>query len=202
MEKRQRSPEDRKKYGALTEQQVERGAKVRGLLALVSTTSDGKKCMEFVNRDSNAAINTRRCAVLETRPPDFTRGNFVEQPLKVVLCEKKLEAVFGGRPRKTWRRLHVGWRRFVEGAFTAATVLPTAASYADLHPGCQPTTTHPTHGHEGERRLPGYIRTAKFLQRVVQRRQACIRRLSEHKQTTRPDSTSGEARLEPTPSVL
>jgi len=47
---------------------------------------------------------------------------------------------------------------------------------------------------------PGYILTAKFLQRVVQRRQACIRRLSEHKLTTRPDSTSGEARLEPTPS--
>jgi len=41
-----------------------------------------------------------------------------------------------------------------------------------------------------------------FLQRVVQRIQACIRRLSEHKLTTRPDSTSGEPRLEPTPSVV
>jgi hypothetical protein len=30
------------------------------------------------------------------------------------------------------------------------------------------------HDHEGERRLPGYILTAKFLQRVVPRRRACI----------------------------
>jgi len=50
--------------------------------------------------------------------------------------------------------------------------------------------------------FPGYILTAKFLQRVVQRRQACIRRLSEHKLTTRPDSTSGEPRFEPPPFVV
>jgi len=49
MEKCQRSPEDIKKYGPLTEEQMERRAKVPGLLALVSTTSDGKKRMEFVN---------------------------------------------------------------------------------------------------------------------------------------------------------
>jgi hypothetical protein len=49
---------------------MERRAKVRGLLALVSTTSDGKKRMEFVNRDLDAAINIRRCAVLENRPPE------------------------------------------------------------------------------------------------------------------------------------
>jgi hypothetical protein len=48
MEKCQRSPEDIKKYGPLTEEQMERRAKVPGLLALVSTTSDGKKRMEFV----------------------------------------------------------------------------------------------------------------------------------------------------------
>jgi transposase len=29
--------------------------------------------MEFVNRDINAAINTRRCAVLENRLPELTR---------------------------------------------------------------------------------------------------------------------------------
>jgi len=58
------------------------------------------------------------------------------------------------------------------------------------------------HDHEGERRLPRYILTAKFLQRVVQRRQACIRRLSEHKLKTRPDSTSDEAGLEPMPFVV
>jgi len=58
------------------------------------------------------------------------------------------------------------------------------------------------HDHEGERRLPGFILIVKFLQHVVQRIQACIRRLSEHKLTTRPDSTLGEARLEPTLSVV
>jgi hypothetical protein len=77
MEKCQRSPEDIEKYGPLTEEQMETRAKVRGLLALVSTTSDGKKRMEFVNRDFNAAINIRRCAVLESRPPALTRENFV-----------------------------------------------------------------------------------------------------------------------------
>jgi len=60
MEKCQRSPEDMKWYGPLTEEQMERRAKVRGLLALISTTSDGKKRMEFVNRDFNAAINVRK----------------------------------------------------------------------------------------------------------------------------------------------
>jgi len=75
MEKCQRSPEDIKKYGPLTEEQMERRAKVRGLLALVSTTTNGKKCMEFVNRDFNAAIYRRRCAVLERRPPETTRAD-------------------------------------------------------------------------------------------------------------------------------
>jgi hypothetical protein len=70
IEKCQRSPEDLKKYGPLTEEQIERRAKVRGPLALVSTTNDGTKRMEFVNRDFNAAINISRCAALETRPPE------------------------------------------------------------------------------------------------------------------------------------
>jgi hypothetical protein len=70
MEKCHRSPEGIKKYGPLTEEQMERRAKVRGLLALVSATSDGKKRTEFVNRDFIAAINVRKCAVLETRPPE------------------------------------------------------------------------------------------------------------------------------------
>jgi len=70
MEKCQRSAEEIAKYGPLTEAQTERSAKVRGLLALVSITRDGKKRMEFVNRDFNAAINLRKCAVLEKRPPE------------------------------------------------------------------------------------------------------------------------------------
>jgi hypothetical protein len=89
---------------------MERMAKVRGLLALVSTTIDGKKRMEFLNRDFIAAINIRKCAVLETRPPEWTRGNFFGQPLQVQLYEKKLEAAVGGRSKETGRRLHVSWR--------------------------------------------------------------------------------------------
>jgi len=113
MEKCQSSPEDIIKYGPLTEEQMERRAKVRRLLALVSTTSDGKKRMEFVNRDFDAAINIRRCAVLETRAPEWTRENFNGQPLKVELYKKKLKLVVGGRSKQTRRRLHVSWRRFV-----------------------------------------------------------------------------------------
>jgi len=92
---------------------MERMAKVRGLLVLVSTTIDGKKRMEFLNRDFIAAINIRKCAVLETRPPELTRGNFVGQSLKVEPYEKKVEAVVDGRSKKTARRLHVSWRRLV-----------------------------------------------------------------------------------------
>jgi len=113
MEKCQRCPEDIKKYGPLTGEQMERRAKVRGLLALVNTASDGKKRMEFVNRDFNAAINLRKCAVLEKRPPELTRENVVRQPLKVELYAKKLEAVVGGRSKKAGRRLNVSCIRFV-----------------------------------------------------------------------------------------
>jgi len=113
IEKCQRSPEDIAKCGPLTEEQMERRAKVRGLLALVSTTPNGKKRMEFVNRDFNAAINIRRCAVMEKRPPELTSENFVGQSLKVELYEKKFEPAVGGRSRRTGRRLHVSPRRLV-----------------------------------------------------------------------------------------
>jgi len=110
MEKCQRSPEEIAKYGPLTEKRMERKVKVRGLLALVSTTSNGKKRTEFVNRDFNAAINICRCAVLESRPPRSTRVNFVGQPVKVELYENKLEPIIGGRSKKAGRRLHISWR--------------------------------------------------------------------------------------------
>jgi len=122
MEKCHRSPEGIKKYGPLTEEQMERMSKVRGLLALVSATNDGKKRMEFVNRDFNAAINIRKCAVMEHRPPEWTRVNFVGQPLKVELYEKKLEEVVGDPSRTTRSRLHVSRRRLVQGAVAATTV--------------------------------------------------------------------------------
>jgi len=80
---------------------MERRAKVRGLLASVSTTSDGKKRMEFVKRGFNAAINLRRCAVLENKPPEWTRRNLVGQSLKGELYERKLESVVGSQSKKT-----------------------------------------------------------------------------------------------------
>jgi hypothetical protein len=92
---------------------MERRARVRGLLALVSTTTKGKKRMEFVNRGFNAAINVRKCAVLEKRPPELARENFVGQSLKVELYEKKLEPGVGGRSKQAARRLHNCRRRSV-----------------------------------------------------------------------------------------
>jgi len=65
-------------------------SQVRGLVALVSTTRNGTKQIEFVDRDFNAAINGRKCAVLEKRPPKWTRGIFIGQPLRVELYEKKI----------------------------------------------------------------------------------------------------------------
>ena len=122
MEKHQQSSEDMAKYGALTEEQMERRANVRGLLASVSTTSDGKKRMEFVNRDFHAAIKIRRRAMMEKRPAEWTRENFVGQRLKVELYEKNLRPVEGGRSKKTGKRLHISWRRFVWGKFLATTI--------------------------------------------------------------------------------
>jgi len=92
---------------------MERMSKVRGLLALVSTTPSGTKRMEFVNRDFNTAIIIRRCAVMEKKPPQLTRENFKGQPLKVELYEKKVEPVAGGRSKKTGRSLYISWRLLV-----------------------------------------------------------------------------------------
>jgi len=100
IEKCQRSPVDISKYGALTKQSPEGRAKDRGLIALVSTTNDGKKRMEFVNRDFNVAINIRRCAVMERRPPELTRANFVGEPLQVEFYGNKLKPVVDGRSKK------------------------------------------------------------------------------------------------------
>jgi hypothetical protein len=105
MAKCQRSPEDMKKYRGPTEEQMERRARLRGWLALVSSTTNGEKRMEYVNRDFNAAINIRRCAVIERRPPELARENFVGQPFKVGLYEKQFEPVVSERYKKTGRRL-------------------------------------------------------------------------------------------------
>jgi len=117
METCKQSHEGITKYGPLTGEQMERRAKVRGLLALVSATKDDKKRMVLVNRDFNAATNIKRCAVIERSPPELTRENFVRQPLNVELREKQLEAVVGDRSKKAGRHLHVSWRFRVYGVF-------------------------------------------------------------------------------------
>jgi hypothetical protein len=49
---------------------------VRGLLWCSSTIQNNNK---FVNRDLNAAINIRRCAILPKRPSILTRGSIMEK---------------------------------------------------------------------------------------------------------------------------
>jgi len=82
-------------------------AKVPGLLALVST-SGGKKRMEFMNLDFNAAINIRRSAILKTGPAELTRANFVGQPLKVEFYKEQPKPISLEQSKKARRRLHVG----------------------------------------------------------------------------------------------
>jgi len=53
--------------------------------------------------------------VMERRPPESTRENFMGQPVKVELYEKQLEVVVRGRSKKTGRRLHVNWKHLVWG---------------------------------------------------------------------------------------
>ena len=79
MEKSQRSASAIEKYRELAKQQIAQRARVRVSLALESTSGD-KKRMEFINRNINAALNIRRCAVLQTRPAEQRRSNFVGGP--------------------------------------------------------------------------------------------------------------------------
>jgi hypothetical protein len=104
----QRSPGDTEKYGALTQEQMAmNGARVRGLPALVRSIR-GKNRIEFLYRDFNAALDIRRCAMLESRSPGLTRTNFKEQPRRAKLHKENLNPVVGGQSRKTEKRLYVG----------------------------------------------------------------------------------------------
>jgi adenine-specific DNA glycosylase len=79
---------------------VAKRAGARVLLGLVFLNS-GKKRMESVIRDFNAAINIRRFAVLKTRPQELTRAIFVEQPLRLKVYKEKLKLIAGGRSKKS-----------------------------------------------------------------------------------------------------
>jgi hypothetical protein len=50
--------------------------------------------------------------VLERRPPELTRENFVGQPLKVESYETNLKQVVGAPSKQTGTRLHFSWSRF------------------------------------------------------------------------------------------
>jgi hypothetical protein len=70
-----------------------------------TSSTNGDKRMEFVNRDFSAAINIRRCAVLKTRPEELTPSNVVGPPLKVKVYEEKLKSIACNRSKKAGRRL-------------------------------------------------------------------------------------------------
>ena len=76
IERRQRSASVIGKHRGLTEHHMTLRVRIRGLLALVSSTSS-KKRMKFVNGEFNTAKNTRRCALLKTRREELTRANFM-----------------------------------------------------------------------------------------------------------------------------
>jgi hypothetical protein len=56
--------------------------RIRGILATLNPIRC-KKRMEFVNRDLNAAMNSRQCAILKKIPEERTQLNFLGQPLRL-----------------------------------------------------------------------------------------------------------------------
>jgi hypothetical protein len=66
------------------------------------SSSRGNKRKDFVNRVCNAAINTKRCAVLKTRREEVTRANFVAQPLRLKLCKGLLKPIACSPSKKGW----------------------------------------------------------------------------------------------------
>jgi len=83
---------------------VTHGARVLEILAIMCSTS-GEKRMEFLNRDFNAAIHIRRCAVLKTRSAELTRPNFLGQSLRLEVHGEKLQPIAGERSETAGRRL-------------------------------------------------------------------------------------------------
>jgi len=90
------------------ERQIVQRARVRGLLALTSSTR-GNKRIEFVNRDLNAAIHTRRCAALKKGPRHVTRASFTGQHLRVEMHHEELNAGAGNQLKKKTLEDVCGW---------------------------------------------------------------------------------------------
>jgi hypothetical protein len=74
-----------------------------------STKSEEKKSQKIPHKKAaTAALPSRAAPAGPT-----TRENFVGQPLKVELYEKKLKPIVGSQSKKAGRRLHLSWRRFI-----------------------------------------------------------------------------------------
>jgi len=99
MEIRQRCAPAIEKRGNHTEQQKALGARVLGILALMSPIGSYKRT-EMVNRNLNAAMNIRRYAVLETRPMDVMRANIAGHPLQLEVYTEKLKRTAGACRKK------------------------------------------------------------------------------------------------------
>jgi len=69
---------------------VSQSAQAAAIIALVSSTSVNK-IMESLNRDLNAAIDIRRCAMLMPRLADLMRSSLFDQLLRLKLYKKELK---------------------------------------------------------------------------------------------------------------
>jgi hypothetical protein len=88
----------------LTQHQMVLRARGRSILEMMSSVRDNAR-QEFVNRDFNAAINIRRCVVLETGLEELRRSKFVGQPLKFEIYREKMNPIGVGRSKTAGRRL-------------------------------------------------------------------------------------------------
>jgi hypothetical protein len=100
------------KHGDLIKKELAQRARVRGRLALVGPSSINKG-LGIVERDLNAAIDIGGFAVQKKRPAELKRTNFVGQLLQAQVNVEKLKPIAGDWSRKTRKRLHISWRRFV-----------------------------------------------------------------------------------------
>lgn len=71
------------------------------------STSSSEKYMEFVNRNFNAAENTRNCVTLKTRSEEMTQANSMVQRLILEVCKEKPKPIAVGMSEKAGSRLQV-----------------------------------------------------------------------------------------------
>jgi len=90
----------------LTEHQMAMRARVPAFFAMARSNRGYKREM-FVNRDFNAVLNIRLCAVLKTIPQELTRCDLVGQPLRLIGYNEKLKLIAGGQSKKAARTLRV-----------------------------------------------------------------------------------------------